>query len=76
MRACTSLVALCQRLDSAVIISITCRRRLSKDDSSRANSSGTARGMGRTAERLWANTLASMASVLASLPVALAKSPA
>src|SRR5512135_2907431 len=57
-------------------ISSSCWRRDSRASSARTSAGGNGRAAGRTASAKWARTSASMRSVLASRPVALAKSRA
>ena len=61
-------------LASAVLMARIWRLLSTTAESSRACSSAKARGSGFTASAKWASTAASMRSVLAILPVALAKS--
>ena len=63
-----------RRFRSAVIISTIWRRRVISSPRLRACSSGTGLGSGRTASAKWAPAAASRVSVLASRPVARAKS--
>src|SRR3954467_12633012 len=73
----TGLLAIApRRFFSAVSISTIWRLRARIKENSLVSSSGTALGVGRTASAKWARTSASIRSVLASLPVALAKSRA
>ena len=65
-----------RRLRSMRRISSSCRRRASSASRAAGRSSGSGRGSGRIASAKWARTAASMRSVLASRPVALAKSRA
>src|SRR3954469_25108639 len=77
IRFLTGLLAIApRRFFSAVSISTIWRLRARIAENSRVSSSGMALGVGRTASAKWARTSASIRSVLASLPVALAKSRA
>ena len=73
MRGLTRLVAWRRRFRSDVTISSSCRRRSTRARSSRVSSSGSGRTGGLIASANCASTWASMASVLANLPVARAK---
>lgn len=71
---CTGGSALSSRFFSAVHISMSWRRRVRSALSACVYASGSGRKAGRTASANCASTAASRVSVLASLPVALAKS--
>ena len=71
--SCTRLGARLRRFRSEVAIPNSCRRRSTSARSSRVSSSGRGRTGGLTASANCASTWASMASVLASQPVARAK---
>ena len=70
----TRPAAVASRFCSMVRIPISWRRRSSNASSSRAVSSGRGLGSARVTAAKWASTRASMASVLARCPIALAKS--
>src|SRR5688572_30397552 len=74
MRLVRALEAIAKRFLSATIISVICRRRVVCARSSTVKASGKGRTAGRTASPNRASTSASMLSVLANWPVALAKS--
>ena len=74
MPPATAAAAVARRFGSAVRISTSCRRRATRAARARASASGRGRASGRTASAKWASTAASRRSVLASRPVALAKS--
>ena len=74
MRRATGARAKPRRWRSAVSISSSCRRRVSTASSAWAASSGSGRGAGRTRSAKSAKVWASITSVLASCPVARAKS--
>ena len=70
----TALEVIASRLFSATIISRRCRRREISARNSRVTASGKGRSSGRITSAKCAKTPASMLSVLANCPVALAKS--
>jgi hypothetical protein len=74
MRLATGLAAEDRRLFSAASIPSSCLRRATIACKARISRSGRGLGTGRTASAKRANIDASIRSVLASFPVALAKS--